>query len=235
MNETNTCGAGTPAYAKLLERIRKLLSLGNADRNNSVHEAEAALAKAHELMRQHNIAMSDVEVQAEAARPATEAEVKLKGNVLRWKMILAKACARLFDCDTYIARTLGGSKIRIYGQEVDRAVAVAAFEALYATVYRVSEPLPHHDATSYRMGFAVAVRQRVDKLKAEQAARPDDPNGRALVVTSHKLASLRTFSERKGLQPIRTRHSSVNPDAYSRGYAHGQATDLNLRPSLKSR
>ena len=77
---------------RIIERVRKLLALSNS---SNEHEAALAAAHAQRLLAEHNLAMSELELQAEGAG---EAELVVAKTVAKWLSSLFATVANAFDC-----------------------------------------------------------------------------------------------------------------------------------------
>lgn len=88
---------------KIIAKLRKLLALSQS---SNQHEAEAALAKANELMTQHQIQMSDVEFSIEKSVKFTHEGMWTKGFKMKlmWPGYVAEGVAKLYDGSTMTPR-----------------------------------------------------------------------------------------------------------------------------------
>ena len=110
------------ARADLLKRIRKCLALG---KSSNEHEAAAAIAKAHELMREHAISQEDVDL-------AEVGEASVKGTCTQspplWETLLCHTVCHALGVEAIIGRNLE----RIYiGRGAAPEVATYAFAVLF--------------------------------------------------------------------------------------------------------
>ena len=109
----------------IIDRIKRLLALGDKSRNNSEAEAKAAMLKAHELMAKYDIKLDTAEVG--------NIEYKHLQCESKWNMgfrkPLAVIIAKNFRCETYLMGR-GGSVV-FFGHDTDATIAKNVFEFAY--------------------------------------------------------------------------------------------------------
>jgi hypothetical protein len=185
------------APEEVLERIKKLLKL--AGNNPNENEASAAMAKAQELMVQHNLDAGAVE--RGASEPGKRAEEMVEGGFYQYQQELWEAIARLNFCmywsqkeirergpDGYrrdkqgrISRTF--RRHRLLGSKLNVATTVAMAQYMEGAIERLTrEEFPGRKLDNYVMSFrqGMAYRlcqklreRRMDNLAKEQAAAED--------------------------------------------------------------
>lgn len=91
---------------KVIDRIQKLLALGDANRNNSEAEADAAVKLAQKLMGQYNLDMATIEADGTVDVPGAGAErrkEKMKGRAMyKWQQGLMKYVAHANYCYHFV-------------------------------------------------------------------------------------------------------------------------------------
>lgn len=189
-----TPGAATPLRVRVLRRIEKLLSL--ADSPNE-HEAQAAFAKAHRLMIEHQ-----VEVRAAGSAEFASRDLgPVKGRHQAWEFVLANILDEFFLVETVWARSFDASRtqrgtvLRVYGDRdtnLDFAEYVYTFlarvlEELWTTYKRARNLRRNAERRPYYIGVLRGFR---DKLRA-QAEQMEQREGLVLA----KDAELRAFFE----------------------------------------
>ena len=127
------------AIDRVLERVRKLLALAGS---SNQHEAEIAMRRAHELMLRHNI-------EAAAAREASEFEVRHVGDplrrVTRVELDIVNVLATFFFVEairipTYVPRAgERGHVFELCGTRANVEMAVHVYEFLRRTAERLWE------------------------------------------------------------------------------------------------
>lgn len=124
--------------AEVLQKIRLLLTLGG--NNPNPHEAAAAIAKARELMRIHNLTDSDVEVERSSAFRMSR----------KWMRVIAASVAGVNGCVT-LSRTGRRHSVVFAGRPLAVAVSIEMFAYLRRAISR-SLPRGRNDEL-----YAVAV------------------------------------------------------------------------------
>ena len=122
---------------KILDRVRKLLSL--AGNNPNQHEAASAAEMAKRILNEYNLSLSDIELQEILSKEVTFHELRISS----WKQILAVKIAEIFDCRVYGTSDLvnhgGKYKIVFVGNKSDVQVAYYVYEYLYRVIFNLIE------------------------------------------------------------------------------------------------
>lgn len=190
---------------KIAEKIRKLLALS---KSSNQHEAEAAMAKANELMQEYQITYSTVIMQD------LHKEGVIEGSTVRvsetWRSFvvkIARASAMLFDCEAI--KTHEQSEFFFVGAKEDIVNATILFDHLFAAWKSVltvdtgkwkeewvrwedSQPRQYEVKKyqiSHGQGFAGAVLGRASALVRDRkaAVKASGAKGTALVVLKDQL------------------------------------------------
>lgn len=215
---------------RVIEKVRKLLALSNS---SNEHEAALAAAHAQRLLAEHNLAMSELEVQEEGAG---EVVIEVARTVPKWLSSLFATVANGFDCFPIVTTTQSASRLRFIGVGEDPAVAACTLQFLMqelrrlATVYlrgfeAAAGKLPAAERqrvrNSYLLGGVQGVRQA---LAAQKAQTPTTST--ALVPV--KDALIRQYREEQvgSVRVQRTRRSTVLSAAFQQGKVDGAALQL---------
>lgn len=153
----------------IVKKIQKLLALADSKRNDSDAEAQAALLKAQQLMAEHGVQMSDVEVNMD--EPVSYGLEACKHTANKgYRCQLASIIARNFRCKAIL---LQGKQVAFFGHADDAKIAKSVFEYSYRFIKRVSDHLvaeahnngedAHGIVNSYAMGFLDGLREKLDK------------------------------------------------------------------------
>jgi len=239
---------------KLLKKIQALLALSKSDNQ---HEAELAAEKASELMAQHQIAVSELDVKLHFGSGDIIEEfyavdgLKMK---LKWVETLAYACARGFDATVVANTVLHGTSFRWVGFPEDVGAAKAMFEHLYlawqsivvqdlnkAKAQKMSPGKPWltwspKDTMQFKQGHGLAYANvlycRFIELVAARKAQVT-ATGTALVVV--KDAALSDYSKAKGWRAAKQKVSSGSQLGRVAGRAAGDAVHIgkNIGSSAK--
>ncbi len=220
---------------RIIERVRKLLALSNS---SNEHEAALAAAHAQRLLAEHNLAMSELDLQEEGAG---ESELKVAKTVAKWLSALFATVADAFDCFPVVTTTSSESRLRFIGVGDDPSVASCTLEYLIkelrrlASLYlrntesgkgRFSETDRQRIRTSYLLGAVHGVRQAMDAQKKETPT-----TSKALVPV--KDALIRQYREGNlgSLKVRRNRSSIVVSSAFQQGRIDGAS--LQVRPDKR--
>ena len=180
---------------KLLEKLQKLFALSKSDNQ---HEAELALAKVNQLMEDHQIGMTDIDLYDEGGS-ITEDEFVMEGVKPYTKNVLTlgAACAMFYNaqCLRIIKRRDSrGIRLRFVGTPTDIAAATATFNYLLNSWKSIANyDLKRSDYTgnakifknSHLFGFANAIYKRVETLLADRNGKVLAATGRDLVVVKN--------------------------------------------------
>jgi hypothetical protein len=204
---------------KIIDKIKKLLALG--DHNPNENEAQAAILKAHALMAAHGISAvsTDEDISYSTEKCEHKGDRKFRRN-------LAAIIAPNFRCHNY----LSGGRVTFFGRSNDAKIAKEAFEYAYAYAYRESNRLyaeyrrSGQDArgivNSYAIGFVHGLKEKLD---AQSVA--------LMVITPPDVEDeYKALSKKIGMRMRRSNLSTsrTNRAVYNRGLADGR-TVMNGR------
>ncbi len=220
---------------RIIERVRKLLALSNS---SNEHEAALAAAHAQRLLAEHNLAMSELDLQDEGAG---EVELKVAKTVPKWLSSLFATVANAFDCFPIVTTTSDCSRLRFIGVGEDPAVASCTVQSLLQALRRLASlsqrsyearngRLAASDRqrirSSYLLGGVHGVRQALAVQKVQTPT-----TSTALVPV--KDALIRQYREENfgQLRTRRSRSSTVYADAFQQGTLDG--AQLQLKPATE--
>lgn len=149
----------------LINRIKKLLALSSEENNNNEAEREAALTKAHELLAEHNLQISDL-------HDADKDFIGVRSSGLSggiWLKQLTFAVAKLYYCESLTP--VGSDELCFLGTQENTLVAIMMAEYLADSIakeatirYLASDE--HRD--SFCLGAATTIRHRIEFLLAQE-------------------------------------------------------------------
>lgn len=128
---------------EILEKIKGLLALGDASRNNSDEEAKAAMLKAQQLMAKYDISAEEVEGEEEERYSHEMCEHKWD---YAYRIPLASVLAKNFRCMTYSR----GKTIVFMGHPSDAKICKATFEYAYQFIQKRGNQIYNK---RYAMGY----------------------------------------------------------------------------------
>lgn len=233
----------SPIDPKVLDRLKKLLRLGQS---SNEHEAAGAAARAAELVARHNIDTAHVTLDDGATTAPVEEEALPMGRqVVSWRAILAGGCAasqgaeswhwtvRRYGAPNQVSLVFAGTRAQIdasvylynaLANETERLADVAYRREQRAAVARgYRSPSARAWKNAFRLGCAGVI---ADRLRAQRETTVADyertaPTGSAaLVHLRDQDRELARYVARKGLRkgrPVQFR----SRDGFAAGKAAG--------------
>jgi hypothetical protein len=194
--------------ARMLEKVRKLLSMARDGRGND-NEEEIAMRQANKLMAEYGIAEAECDMSAINAGDMSFGEAQCgpdgrapeQGKVYRsvpaWAGVLGVGVARFTDSVIVRKRTANGEMFVFQGEREDVLLARWLFGVLVQSIQseqRASGWTAQGEASSFRMAAASALQSRLRTLAAERVAMYEkarvESNSRALVVVDRKRSEI---------------------------------------------
>jgi ElaB/YqjD/DUF883 family membrane-anchored ribosome-binding protein len=210
---------------KILDKVRKLLKLAGSPNEA---EASAAYEKAHALLKEHNLNVTDIVDE----KPDVEGKVVLEqsGEEL-WKRsllnILAKSnyCALISLKGNFNGHTKRTTSYKMFGREDNIATTLVMYEYLSKVVRRESlaakKTVSHLSVVDFRKAMVGRLAQRLEEMHADERA---SSAGTALVVIDAEAEE----ALRKAYPEMATSYSKIRISASSRmGAAAADKISLN--------
>ena len=231
---------------KLIDKLRKLQAKAN-DPNISEAEAMLYAGKVAELLQQHNLSESSLNV-AEQDQNITENEFKNSKSVLPWAREVAQGVAALYFCRIYYYARQDG-RIVFVGKPHNVEIAKSMCECLMKTINRLSKEYAHANRYSgegegkmrrqFENGAGRRVMQRLFDLRREQtrekplrSATSNPSNLPALYEDEDTL--VKSFLATKNLRKSSGRDLRGNSHTAA-GSAAGNSISLSAQVSGSSR
>lgn len=218
----------------ILEKITKLLALGDASKNDSENEREIAMRHAHALLAKHGLSMADVSeserVESTGALGRTEIEI---GRHV-WQSGVYGQIAKLHSCAAIRSARRGKQTVWFVGRNLHCQIAknMAAYVVLSIVMQAGREG---HNVKDFGTGAWSGVREQVDgildsmargQINGEQVS-----TGTALVlVDQHQKALVEANATLRTFWPNTTTSSSYRSsggEGYRSGKAFGRSVGLN--------
>jgi hypothetical protein len=233
---------------KLFEKIKQLLAMADRKHSNCTDaEAEVAMTKAKQLMTEHNIAMSDVDVEQLKHDPTAEQEAIVKGGFWSWDARLFRICDALFGTDHYRSKfyepnskgnTVKKERMFFYGLKADVELAVAVYSILYQMVWEMAKRYSRTvDKNAYLDGLTHCLLIRAQEFVpvASQNLTPQQQKATCTAIIVVKKDVLATMAKSLGLEtkPNNRYSNRQHTTAYEHGYNDGKKINLNFRNTLK--
>ena len=214
----------TTDITKIIERVSKLLNL--AGNNPNENEAAAAIAKAHEILAEHNLTMSQVEAagpkEAEIVRERLDTETNFTDNYFR---SLWGAVAKANYCYCFFSKNGNRVTFTLIGRPVNIIVASQMAMYLCQTVKRLcSKSKGNEYMLSFRKGAVSRLCERIREMNLASST------GTSLVVYGENeiKESRKMIEGTVTIRPARKMASRlVNAQAYIDGQIAGNKVSLN--------
>jgi len=219
---------------KVIDRIKKLLMLGENNTNES--EAQSAILKAQELMAMHGLDMSELET-GETEKVNDVRDISLSGykKLEFWHIDLASIVSKNFKCFLYLAKGVDGTKsIKFVGTVQDLEVAkevyyfaiesIEYFKALFVINYKLENrgeknyiPVANLYVNGYLKGLGDKLKEQVEK------------NNWALVVVTPK--EVKDYIDKLTLKSGKAQKVKMSNDerVYNAGYHEGQRFEMGRK------
>ena len=219
---------------KIVDLLRKLQSLADVTRNNSVAEAEVAAARMHALMTEHKISM--LELDADANEAVIELNIIAGAKrVMTWKSQLCHALCAVHHCQCLV----GSAKLLIVGVESDVHAVWYLYRYLVKEINKIASKTsgPAHSSrqrfmNSFRLGCVCVIEER---LKAQKNDAFAAMKGSTQAMVCAEDARVNTYL--KVTYPfIKTqrRRYTYNSDGHAAGRKAGAGITLHGGPGLKA-
>lgn len=200
---------------KIIDKIRKLLALGESPNEA---EAAAAVAKAHELLKQNNLTIESI-----SEKKGIEGTIcRLMKKQKTWEVLLMVSCANHCYCTMVTHRYKNGRKTEweIFGRPDNVKTALWFYDYLSQTIKRISKeqcPGSHRDSFRHGMVARIELKFRLEREKENTAT-----NALVLVTKEAERARDEKYQDIKCAN-----HKVKNDDASSAGFHAAGGISLN--------
>jgi len=216
---------------KIVDRIRKLLSLGG--NNDQANEAEAALKKAAILAEKHGLALSDI--NPETGEVSTVEKNSVPGLHQRhacWSKPLAAVIARCFDCQSIISKSRGWDRkwvetIVFLGTPTDLEMTIWYYKLIRLKTIRGADAKYTYvkDQKMYGMGILDTMRVRLKEMFVKEQAKVRSSETTALVLVKKDAVNAEVKRQFPHIRSVST-PAPVNGDL--KAYAEGRKDGGNM-------
>lgn len=227
----------------VIAKVKKLLKLSESDNE---HEANSALQKASQLMREHCI--SEAQVQGEDKERLESIDfddIHFPSNTKNWSQSLSAGVAKAFGCKPIFIGS--GSSfntrylMRTFGTATDRATVQVMLDYSYATVNRlikkeqkrlkIEEPWENVKKYShnFRVGLAVSMRDTLTEIAKQNTKEVVDKTEYGIILHDKSKRVEDMFKQHyprklKSLGRLSTRGSA---NGYNAGRDSGKSVRFN--------
>ncbi len=217
---------------KVLERVKKMIALGN-DAAATEAERETALRMAYNLLAKYNLSISDLPSDQDTEARERQ-DVVISAD--RWARSLAQAVAKLFFCKYFYngTGTSGKDKHCFVGRQSNVITARYMSEFLIKSVKREAtgryKSPTSPQGRSFCVGTVDSIRKRVEEMiKTDTESTP----GTALVLASlhqREADANSKWLEQAGLSLTTSKaraDNSLRASAFYDGREYGKTVSLN--------
>lgn len=222
---------------KIVDKIQKLLALGDENKNPNEGEVQTALEFAKRLMIEHDISMSDVEIKEALI---IEVDTKIKPWYGVWERTLLHVIDLTCDTTHFITRRYKRMSATFIGYEIDVAVACQLFNDLRVILKAIAKDAKKDSKNeinsfdefhreSYLRGASYRLRERAKKIKEEKNYDLNDEKQNkynALVVVKDKEVSKYFENAYPHMKTSRMKVNRVHLGSYGKGYEDGNKINL---------
>lgn len=212
--------------AKIIDKVKKLLSLAESSNAN---EAFLAAKRARKLMDLHSISKSDIENASgkEFLETKSKHEYRQKNS---WVIILHSAVAELNDCVAAIGYFNGSVEHMFQGFTADAVVGQMTLDYLIDACElqcKAHDVRGRSEKNQFRLGFARAIDSKINAIMSDRKQDFLASTGTDLILLK-KSSVTRHFGELKTFTPTKPRMPTESEiDAYLRGEMAGNNTGLD--------
>ncbi len=155
---------------EMVERVMKLLSLADSEKNDNLHERESAQRLAAKLMSEYSLDFIDLKANSKKEDLFIRIDVGgAEGIKVNWEFSLAGSVAKCFDCKC-IGNSADTWKLCFLGTKSDIEIVVFFFKYLRRTVGVMSERrYPQiRERNNYAFGMVMTLKDRLEELFAKR-------------------------------------------------------------------
>ncbi|HUX01552.1 MAG TPA: DUF2786 domain-containing protein [Phycisphaerae bacterium] len=225
---------------EVLERVRKLMALGDRDRNPNQAEAEAALDRAQELIARWNIENQELR-HGPAARGFKYSVIVERRGRTREEPFVAHILEKFFQVLPLEKGSRAGRVVSLFGTEPNVQAAelvwhylARTYRALWRRCRKAWGP-EHIEQRAFYWGVTAALEK---KLAAARARQFSDADRRALVQVGRDLRKAFTSTTGVEIRENQPKPDRKPPDERETlGWLVGQIVgeEIEIRPGLAAR
>jgi hypothetical protein len=217
--------------SKLIERIQKLFSLGDKNRNPNEGEVKSALRKAKQLMKQYNLSLSELDLEQQK-EDIIQSTTKGTAYIAFWQRKLADMIGKLFNCDPIIDPRYYSRGYVFVGFKEEANLAVKCYDYL-TDVIKILANLHSKNKMDFYAGITDRLQERIDK-----EIKLNNPiiESKCKAIVCCKEALINSYEEKNiHLENIHFRepHIAVASIDYIKGYRQGGKIDMQNRKKVK--
>ena len=196
-------------------------------------EALAAAAKVAELLDQHDLSISDLEIREEQCeKSAIETRRKQRQPI----SVCVPAIAEYCDCKVWMEKDESGIRYVFFGLRPSIEMAHYVYDVIFAAIhsgwdqYVRSQRFIRHrrdEKGAFQFGMAVSIAEKLTDMKIQRDESNRRSSGRDLVVVRHAIVDSEYEKLNLNLRQGRASGKKVDATAFHAGQAAGQSLDLH--------
>lgn len=205
----------------IIEKIRKLLRL--AERAGTPEEAQAASARASQLLYKHKIERAEVGSVSEKREIAgVESEHRFNPRTQESLFYIAKLVAENFACECAFRRKYCEKKRSavFYGWKEDAEIAKVVFENAFARILNMTRGKTPRGKEMFSKGFVLGLEKKFDEIRRE--------NYRFAIVMKPPQEATNKVSGMKEIEVKEASYSAQDDDREN--FRHGVAAGMAFNP-----
>tara|TARA_Y100000310_G_C20697297_1_gene826629 strand:- start:3436 stop:4155 length:720 start_codon:yes stop_codon:yes gene_type:complete len=224
---------------KILDRIKKLLSLSHSSNEN---EAALAAAQVQKLLLKHNLSLADLgKAEIEAETRINEELIWESGRMPAWRTYLVSGVARAFGCRPLVTQGRRYTALKMVGSSVDITVAKVTLEYLEMVVDDLTTENAYgrgkRYVNSYRVGLVARLTARLaERAKANEAEVMQEASEAGTALVLRKQGSLSDyFRDNNYTGKYKTGKSELDYEGYGAGIRDAENVGLNQQLGEKNK
>ncbi len=201
----------------ILSKVKKLLALGNSPNEA---EAQSAIEKAHQLLKDYNLSIHDISQDSKYG--IIEEVVSESKNDSQWRKYILLGVAKANYCMHLITKSVKGVSNQFIGKEHNVVVAIEMANYLFATVERLSKQYDGSVRGDYKKGLAYKICDRLYQIN-----KVEKTECTALVVQEEAMVNQFIKEKHNNIKTVSTKVYAKNYGAFSKGMQDGDNVSLN--------
>lgn len=212
--------------------ISKIIKLFELAKSSNENEASVALSKAHDLLKNYNLEMSDITSSiANKEKDSSVKEEWLESGMFRdWEKVLYRKIASLNYCELVMQSYHRGKSLYLIGKEHNIVATKVFIEYIKGVINRLAHEQYGRGkefVASYKLALSIRLGERIEALKyADMKSDCKD------LVVNEKANVDKFISEKFGKLIVqKVTMESSNSAGYYKGYQDGDKVSLNRQIS----
>jgi hypothetical protein len=216
----------------IIDKIRKLFALGDRNKNPNEGEVKTALGMASKLMTQHNLTLSEIDLEKQKEDIGKE-YTNTKPIISFWERKLAKIVAELFNCSPIINANYNRDRGYLFvGFKEEAKLAAQCYNYLNNILRILANTHAKHKLCFYA-GITDRLQERVNE---EIKLRTPEQTSKCTTIVCCKDKLIKSWEKKNMNLTLEHRRKpiidEVSPDYYI-GYLAGGDIDLQNKPKIK--